>query len=81
MSTKTVASEHIPELIKQGLSDRVANTQTVLTLRQVGKNIISGINALNSFNLFLTKHEFGSSYKNGKQYPKLAGLVQYQVIS
>lgn len=59
----------------------MVNAETVLTLRQVSKDIMSGINALNSFNRFLAKQEFGSSDKKKKQYSKFLGLVHYQGIS
>jgi len=74
-------TDHGLESIKQRLSDRMANMETVLPLRQVRKTIILGINSLNSFNQFLVKQEFGSSFKIRKHYAKCAGLVQYRVIS
>lgn len=74
-------TDHGLESIQQRLSDRMANMETVLALRQVAKTIIWGINSLNSFNQFLVKQEFGSSSKIRKHYPNCAGLVQYRGIS
>ncbi|MFP4120628.1 MAG: hypothetical protein ACLFWI_06360 [Coleofasciculus sp.] len=74
-------TDHGLESIQQWLSDRMANMETVLALRQVGKTIIWGINSLNSFNQFLVKQEFDSLSKIRKHYLNCAGLVQYRGIS